>query len=90
VVACLGRRRSDLGYMYAHGRGVAKDDAQAVEWYRKAAEQGEARAQTDLGVMYRDGRGVPPNQPVALQWFRKAAQQGDQRAQTLLRSIEAR
>ena len=25
--------------MYDGGRGVAKDDAQAVAWYRKAADQ---------------------------------------------------
>ena len=29
-----------LGVMYGYGRGVALDDAQAVAWYRKAAEQG--------------------------------------------------
>ncbi|MGN6859533.1 SEL1-like repeat protein, partial [Neisseria sp. P0022.S006] len=26
--------------MYANGQGVHQDDAQAVRWYRKAAEQG--------------------------------------------------
>lgn len=29
-----------LGVLYATGRGVARDDAQAVNWYRKAAEHG--------------------------------------------------
>jgi TPR repeat protein len=29
-----------LGVMYEEGRGVQKDDTQAVAWYRKAAEQG--------------------------------------------------
>ena len=28
-----------LGDMYANGQSVPKDDAQAVSWYRKAAEQ---------------------------------------------------
>ena len=31
----------NLGFMYAEGRGVAKDDAQAADWFRKAAEQGD-------------------------------------------------
>ena len=37
--------------MYGDGRGVAQDDAQAVAWYRKAAEQGDAAAQNNLGWM---------------------------------------
>jgi len=51
--------QNNLGVMYADGRGVPQDDAQAVAWYRKAAARGYARAQHNLGVMYADGRGVP-------------------------------
>ena len=29
-----------LGAMYAAGRGVPQDDAEAVRWYRRAAAQG--------------------------------------------------
>ena len=32
-----------LGVMYAEGRGVPQDDAEAVRWYGLAAEQGHAR-----------------------------------------------
>ena len=53
--------QSDLGAMYAAGDGVAKDEAEAVKWWRKAAEQGDALAQYNLGNMYADGRGVPKN-----------------------------
>ena len=31
--------------MYAESQGVARDYAAAVEWYRKAAQQGHAAAQ---------------------------------------------
>ena len=31
--------------MYATGEGVPKDDAEAVRWYRLAAEEGNASAQ---------------------------------------------
>ena len=48
-----------LGFMYANGYGVPKDDQAAVKWYRLAAEQGHAKAQSNLGVMYEKGRGVP-------------------------------
>lgn len=33
------------GVMYAKGEGVSKDYVEAVRWYRKAAEQGQAEAQ---------------------------------------------
>ncbi len=48
----------DLGWVYADGRDVPRDDAEAAKWFRKAAEQGEAAAQNKLGVMYANGRGV--------------------------------
>ncbi|MDO9914553.1 sel1 repeat family protein, partial [Glaesserella parasuis] len=35
----------NLGLMYSKGRGVNQDYHQAVKWYQKAAEQGEAAAQ---------------------------------------------
>jgi len=31
--------------MYRKGKGVPKNKAEAVKWYRKAAEQGDADAQ---------------------------------------------
>jgi TPR repeat protein len=31
--------------MYATGQGVPQDHVEAVKWYRKAAEQGYAKAQ---------------------------------------------
>ncbi|MFP6744197.1 MAG: SEL1-like repeat protein [Alphaproteobacteria bacterium] len=30
--------------MYADGRGVRQDDAEAARWFRKAAEQGDVAA----------------------------------------------
>ena len=32
----------NLGIMYANGYGVPEDDAEAVRWYRLAADQGHA------------------------------------------------
>ncbi len=42
----------NLGICYANGQGVTKDEAEAVKWYRKAAEQNHAMAQYNLGVCY--------------------------------------
>ncbi|MBM4393779.1 MAG: sel1 repeat family protein, partial [Deltaproteobacteria bacterium] len=66
----------NLGFMYAKGEGVPKDDAEAVKWYRKAADQGLADAQYNLGVMYAVGKGVPKDDAEAVKWYRKAADQG--------------
>jgi len=34
----------NLGTCYEDGNGVAKDNTQAADWYRKAADQGDADA----------------------------------------------
>ena len=62
--------------MYEEGQGVRQDYAQAVQWYRKAAEQGLAEAQYNLGVMYAKGEGVRQNYKIAKEWFGKACDNG--------------
>ena len=66
-------------------QGVQKDDAQAVKWYRKAAEQGFAKGQYNLGLMYSHGFGVQQDDAQATKWFRKAARQGNTEARSELR-----
>jgi TPR repeat protein len=51
------KAQSNLGIAYAFGKGVLKNDKQAVYWYQKAAEQGLAEAQYNLGAMYANGEG---------------------------------
>jgi TPR repeat protein len=64
-----GRRQdaqSQLGRMYASGRGVWKDDTEAAKWYRQAADQyrkaanfGNEHGQYAVGKMHFAGEGVP-------------------------------
>jgi hypothetical protein len=64
---------------------VSQDFHEAVEWYRKAAEQGLAQAQHSLGYMYAKGKGgLPKDAREAVKWYRKAAEQGDVNAQNSL------
>jgi TPR repeat protein len=63
------------------GKGVAQDTAEAVTWYRKAAEQGNADAENTLGAIYAEGRGVPRDYVRAYAWFSLATLAGDQTAQ---------
>jgi TPR repeat protein len=52
--------QSNLGEMYANGRGVPQDYAQAVVWFRKAADQGDAGAQRGTArFVYSEGRRRP-------------------------------
>ena len=74
----------NLGLMYEHGHGVARDYSKAARWYHKAAENGLARAQARLGLMYNYGRGVRKDYAAAVNWYRKAADQGYAKAQSSL------
>ena len=55
--------------------------AEAVKWYRAAAEQGYPRAQTNLGYLYESGDGVEQSWEEAVKWYLAAAEQGYSRAQ---------
>ncbi len=67
-----------MGWKYTNGNGVERDDAEAVYWLRKAAEQGYANAQIDLARRYIEGRGITKDDAEAARWTRKAAEQGDE------------
>lgn len=41
----------NLGNRYYFGEGVTKDYAEAIRWYRKAAEQGQDKAKRRLNEM---------------------------------------
>src|SRR6266704_2297542 len=67
-----------LGGVFFFGNlGVAKDDAEAVKWFRKAAEKNDASAQYNLGVCYAQGYGVAKDGVEAAKWYRKAAEQNN-------------
>ena len=44
-----------------NGEGISQDVSEAAQWYRRAAEQGDAYAQLNLGLMYDLSEGVPQN-----------------------------
>ena len=73
-----------LGAMYAHGRGVPPDPAEAIKWFRKGIAQDNHWAQHNLGYMFSQGYGVQQNYFKAAKWFRKAANQGNADSQSNL------
>jgi hypothetical protein len=73
-----------LGNAYYYGKGVQQNYDEAVRWYRRAAERGDAPALEALAYMYENGKGVPRDAAEAIRWSRKAADQGDAEAQSFL------
>ena len=65
-----------IGVLYAEGKGVAPNDAEAALWFERAAEQGVPLAQYNLGASYAEGTGVRRDMATAAKWFRRAADQG--------------
>ena len=71
----------EFGLMYATGEGRPQDFSKAVQFFRVAAEKGNATAQYLLGSAYSRGDGVLKDDSEADKWFYKAALQGDAAAQ---------
>ena len=62
--------------MYLYGECVAKDEAQAAEWFRRAADQGLAGAMMTLGMMYEQGLGVARDTEQARRLYAQAESAG--------------
>jgi TPR repeat protein len=60
------------------------DPAEAMRWYRLAAEKNNATGQLNVGSFYESGKGVDQDYHEAVKWYRQAAEQGDSRAQFAL------
>ncbi len=89
-----------LGWLYVDGAfsynrvgtrlsEVAKDEAQAAGWFRKAAAQGLADAQVSLAMLCAAGVGVQQDYLRAERWCRRAAERGDPWAQNVLGVVHA-
>lgn len=78
-LASLAAGEADLD----KGRAAFREGrpAEALQYFRAAAEQGNARAAYNVGVLYLNGNGVAADKAQAFVWFRKAADRGDNEAQ---------
>ncbi|MBT9557444.1 MAG: SEL1-like repeat protein, partial [Myxococcales bacterium] len=69
----------NIGFAYEHGRGVAKNVAEAIEWYKRAVKAGHLKAMFTLASHLREGvpeACVAPNLAEAMRLMRKAAEGG--------------
>lgn len=70
----------NMGQAYKLGRGVKSDPTAAIDWYRKAAAQGHARAEDNLGLlMFQQGERAG-----ALPYLQRSAERGEPRAQYIV------
>ncbi|KAF9155885.1 copper transport protein ctr1, partial [Actinomortierella ambigua] len=69
-----------LGWIYGHGRGVAKSEQDSFWWYRKAASGGNVVAQFS-GTVVNQGDRSNQSLGMAVKWFTRAAELGDASAQ---------
>jgi putative methionine-R-sulfoxide reductase with GAF domain len=63
------------------------DDAQAMQWFERAAGQGYVAAQATLGAYYWAGRGVPSDLSKAYMWSAIALAGGDQNSKIRLEGL---
>ena len=54
--------------LYANGKGVQQNYAEAGKWWIKAAEGGDLAAARHAWNLYRNGEGVERNAAIANQW----------------------
>ena len=66
-----------------------KNYKEALKWFKKSAEQGNAYGQCMLGAMYYKGEEVEQDYKEALKWFKKSAEQGNAYGQWLLGTMYA-
>lgn len=76
--------------MHSTGIGAVKDEAEAVNWYRKAADRGHAGAQSSLGLIYWNGTGVPKDGAEAYKWYLLASAQGNEIAKDNIPNLKRR
>jgi uncharacterized protein len=63
-----------LAVRYRDGKGVAKDDAEAMKWAHRAADAGNTDAMDFVGFAYLRGAVVKRNPVVAFGYFKAAAE----------------
>lgn len=70
----------DLAFRYRDGKGVSKDNAEAMMWAHRAADAGSAEAMDFIGSAYLRGASIKGNPVIALGYFKAAAEESSQAA----------
>lgn len=69
------KETADIMNQRGYAANQRKDYKEAVRWYRKSAELGNAHAMGNLARKYYSGKGVPKDYREAFKWYRKSAEE---------------
>lgn len=83
-----GVKRNDVEAMMWYGKVARQGNPEAANWFRDLAEKGSAQAQYNLGVCYENGEGVEKDTSEAMKWYRIASEQGHKDAETALQELQ--
>jgi TPR repeat protein len=75
--------------IFHNALGVERDPAQAVAWWRRGAERGDADGQAMLGAAYHLGSGAPRDTVEAYVWLLRARTGGSPLASQFFMAVRA-
>ncbi len=81
--------QNELGVRYRMDSDVNKDDALAMDWFRKAGRQGYGKALFNIGAAFYNGNVVSGTRGTALYWFLLAEDVGDTSGKQAVAEMES-
>jgi len=78
----------NIGWMYLNGYGLRINDSLALEWWKKAVQQGHSDASFSIGMLYSLGEGeVSKDSDKAIDYYLIAADEGHEDAIAILKNM---
>jgi uncharacterized protein len=78
-----------MGMLYHNALGVERDSVEAMRWWRRGAEAGDADGQAMLGAALHLGSGVERDPIEAFVWLTRAANAGSRLAAPFFGAVRA-
>jgi TPR repeat protein len=81
-----------LAWMLEYGEGALQDYAEALHWFKRAAEQSQnmetiSLAETSIGYFYLEGLGTDRDYSLGIEWLESAADKGSMNALFYLATV---
>ena len=89
-MAHRARDEYKMGLSYLSGTGVRKDPFVAIDWLRRAANRGDAKAMAALGTLLVSGEAGVADEGEAGRWYDAAARKGNRSALLALGMLRLR
>jgi SH3-like domain-containing protein len=81
----------NIGWMYLNGYGLAMNDSRALDWWKRASDQGYSDASFSIAMLYSLGQGkVAKDTDKAIDYYLLAIEDGHEDANMIVRSMLTR